>query len=201
MKKQRDEEAKPVFRGVEDLDFRVVGEEVIFSVGGVDRVKVNAKKLIALVSGPFIQNGLQAALAGETAGFGIPGFVQAARLLAKGLRLEEVARVMALDEADLRQFYGAALQRYDLGRDTERRELTRQREEGRDYCKGLPGEPRYPDGRRPEAGNVLLDLRVIARLKCEGLADGEIAKRLDLDRDDFAVWMRANEPLLAFVRP
>lgn len=131
----------------------------------------------------------------------LENYVRIRRLMTKGLRLPEIAVVLGVQEARVRQFYATERAKPHVeswGPNELEIERAKQAKEEMDFVKEADREPTLAEqkGGKIELEEKFVDLLQVRNLRRQGKSDEGIAAWLNLDKKEFGKFLDLNRRYL-----
>lgn len=126
-------------------------------------------------------------------------YVRVRRLLAKGLGMPEIARVLNCTQERVRQFYASERGRPQVeSYNVNSLEIEREKQgrEEMDYVREAPRPRALNEQEIPEPGEKFIDLQQIKNLQRQGMKNEKIADFLGVDRKEFDSFLEKNQRYL-----
>ena len=121
-------------------------------------------------------------------------YVQLCRVLRHGLNIDQAAKLLGLDQAKARKFYGQARLKYAKTMQAED-ELARLEADDT-----LPVYTLFQNGDRTKTGIKKIVAADIVEASWRGKSDADIAVALRVDLDDLRFWINKNQDLMSALR-
>jgi len=187
-----------------DVDWKIQNSKIVFfeAPGGKELFAMDAERFGLLLNSEHVRGLLQAGSSEPMlypANWGLEKFVEAQRLLKKGLSRQMIVGLWGTTDAAVRAFYAAAVQRFLHSPQDVQNEWARQGSGGdeKDCCRSKHVRLSNQPGDEGLPGENFLEIPYVARLLKEFGSVSSVAAHMVLDPDDFKAWVEKNERYLA----